>query len=71
MEKNIYIKTFGCQMNQYDSDRIFDSLKNIGYKKTNLILTVSILDHIDPGMDKDLFVKDLQNKIYFELDKLG
>ena len=35
MEKNIYIKTFGCQMNQYDSDRIFDSLKNIGYKKTN------------------------------------
>ena len=36
MEKNIYIKTFGCQMNQYDSDRIFDSLKNIGYKKTNV-----------------------------------
>ncbi len=35
MEKNIYIKTFGCQMNEYDSDRIFDSLKNIGYKKTN------------------------------------
>ena len=23
-------------MNQYDSDRIFDSLKNIGYKKTNV-----------------------------------
>ena len=36
MEKNIYIKTFGCQMNEYDSDRIFDSLKNIGYKKTNV-----------------------------------
>ena len=36
MEKNIYIKTFGCQMNEYDSDRIFDSLKNIGYKKTNI-----------------------------------
>ena len=35
MEKNIYIKTFGCQMNEYDSNRIFDSLKNIGYKKTN------------------------------------
>ena len=35
MEKNIYIKTFGCQMNEYDSDRIFDSLKNIGYKETN------------------------------------
>ncbi len=35
MEKKIYIKTFGCQMNEYDSNRIFDSLKNIGYKKTS------------------------------------
>ena len=35
MEKKIYIKTFGCQMNEYDSNRIFDSLKNIGYQKTN------------------------------------
>ncbi len=31
--KNIYIKTFGCQMNEYDSNRIYDSVKKIGYKK--------------------------------------
>ena len=32
--KNIYIKTFGCQMNEYDSNRIFDSVKKIGYTKS-------------------------------------
>ena len=35
MEKKIFIKTFGCQMNEYDSNRIYDSVKKIGYKKTN------------------------------------
>ncbi len=32
--KKIFIKTFGCQMNEYDSNRIFDSVKKIGYEKT-------------------------------------
>jgi tRNA-2-methylthio-N6-dimethylallyladenosine synthase len=32
--KKIFIKTFGCQMNEYDSNRIYDSVKKIGYKKT-------------------------------------
>ena len=35
MKKKIYIKTFGCQMNEYDSNRIYDSLKNINYEKTD------------------------------------
>ncbi len=35
MSKKIYIKTFGCQMNEYDSNRIFDIVKNIGYEKSN------------------------------------
>jgi tRNA-2-methylthio-N6-dimethylallyladenosine synthase len=34
MSQKIYIKTFGCQMNEYDSNRIYDSIKKIGYKKT-------------------------------------
>ena len=34
MEKKVFIKTFGCQMNEYDSNRIYDSLKNINFFKT-------------------------------------
>jgi len=32
--KKLFIKTFGCQMNEYDSNRIYDSLKKIGFEKT-------------------------------------
>ena len=35
MSKKIFIKTFGCQMNQYDSDRIYDLAANIGFNKAN------------------------------------
>ena len=35
MNQKIFIKTFGCQMNEYDSNRIYDSVKEIGYEKTN------------------------------------
>ena len=35
MEQKIFIKTFGCQMNEYDSNRIYDTVKKIGYKKTD------------------------------------
>ncbi len=35
MNKKIFIKTFGCQMNEYDSNRIYDSVKNIGFSKTD------------------------------------
>ena len=37
MNKKIFIKTFGCQMNEYDSNRIFDIVKEIGFKKTENI----------------------------------
>jgi tRNA-2-methylthio-N6-dimethylallyladenosine synthase len=34
MKQKIFIKTFGCQMNEYDSNRIYDSVKKIGFQKT-------------------------------------
>jgi len=34
MENTIFIKTFGCQMNEYDSNRIYDSVRKIGFKRT-------------------------------------
>ena len=67
------------------SGRIYEELKikcqpvaiNSGYiwpkkglKKANLTLTVSILHSIEPGMNKDFFLKKLQEDIYSELDKL-
>ena len=35
MEQKIFIKTFGCQMNEYDSNRIYDTVKRIGFNKTD------------------------------------
>ena len=34
--KKIFIKTFGCQMNEYDSNRIYDLASTIGFNKTNI-----------------------------------
>jgi len=36
LSKKIFIKTFGCQMNEYDSNRIYDLVSTIGFNKTNL-----------------------------------
>jgi len=34
MSQKIFIKTFGCQMNEYDSNRIYDTVKKINFFKT-------------------------------------
>ena len=34
MNKKIYIQTYGCQMNQYDSERIFQVMARCGYVPT-------------------------------------
>ncbi|MDA9063182.1 1-acyl-sn-glycerol-3-phosphate acyltransferase [Candidatus Pelagibacter sp.] len=42
-----------------------------GSKKINTILTVSILKPIEPGLEKNIFLRYLENAIYSELDILG
>ena len=41
-----------------------------GSKKTNTILTISILKAIEPGLDKKIFLKKLESDIYSELNIL-
>ena len=68
------------------SSRIYDELKiscqpiainsgntwpKNGSKKINTILTISILKPIDPGLEKEIFLKKLENVIYSELNVLG
>ena len=42
-----------------------------GPKKINKILTISILEPIKPGLKKEIFLKELENVIYSELDILN
>ena len=41
-----------------------------GLKKTNTNITISILKPIEPGLSKEVFLDQLQNNIYSELDVL-
>ena len=42
-----------------------------GLKKINTTLTISILKPIEPGLQKEVFLKKLENVIYTELDSLN
>ena len=42
-----------------------------GSKKINTILTISILKPIEPGLEKKIFLNELENAIYSELDVLN
>ena len=65
MEKKIFIKTFGCQMNVYDSNRIFDSVKKIGFIKTD--------KHDDANCDilNTCHIRDkAKEKVYHEVGRV-
>jgi 1-acyl-sn-glycerol-3-phosphate acyltransferase len=57
-----------CQPIAINSGNIWP--KN-GLKKINRILTISILKPIEPGLEKEIFLKELENVIYSELDVLN
>ena len=41
--KNFYIKNYGCQMNVYDSQRMTDILRNMGYVSNTSIEKADII----------------------------
>jgi tRNA-2-methylthio-N6-dimethylallyladenosine synthase len=43
MTKKIYVQTYGCQMNQYDTERIFRVMARRGYEQTNSIDSADLI----------------------------
>ena len=65
MSKKIFIKTFGCQMNEYDSNRIFDTIKQIGFEKTNL------LEETDCYLLNTCHIRDkAKEKVYHDIGRV-
>ena len=65
MNKKIFIKTFGCQMNEYDSNRIFDMVKKIGFDKTRNI------DESDCYLLNTCHIRDkAKEKVYHEIGRV-
>ncbi len=65
MNRKIFIKTFGCQMNEYDSNRIFDTVKEIGFKQTNNI------DEANCYLLNTCHIRDkAKEKVYHEIGRV-
>ncbi len=65
MSQKIYIKTFGCQMNEYDSNRIYDTVKKIGYNKTHSY------DDADCYLLNTCHIRDkAKEKVYHEIGRV-
>ena len=65
MNKKIFIKTFGCQMNEYDSNRIFDTVKKIGFTKTEN------LDETDCYLLNTCHIREkAKEKVYHEIGRV-
>ena len=64
--KKLYIKTFGCQMNVYDSSRMADILQLKGYESTDKIEECDIFImntcHIREKASEKIIECDLLNK---------
>ena len=41
--KKLYIKTYGCQMNFYDSDKIKNLLKKLNYSVTDSVKEADLI----------------------------
>tara|TARA_Y100000590_G_scaffold288374_1_gene324718 strand:+ start:31 stop:1371 length:1341 start_codon:yes stop_codon:yes gene_type:complete len=65
MSGKVFIKTFGCQMNEYDSNRIYESVSKIGYEKTQ------IFDEANCYILNTCHIRDkAKEKVYHEIGRV-
>jgi len=65
MQKKIFIKTFGCQMNEYDSNRIYDSVKRLGFIKSQ------DQENLDCYVINTCHIRDkAKEKVYHEIGRV-
>ena len=65
MNKKIFAKTFGCQMNEYDTNRIIDTVKKIGFTKTEN------LDDTNCFLLNTCHIRDkAKEKVYHEIGRV-
>ena len=65
MSKKIFAKTFGCQMNEYDTNRIIDIVKKIGFTKTEN------LDDTNCFLLNTCHIRDkAKEKVYHEIGRV-
>ena len=65
MSGKVFIKTFGCQMNVYDSNRIYETVSKIGYKKTQ------IFDEANCYILNTCHIRDkAKEKVYHEIGRV-
>ena len=65
MNKKIFAKTFGCQMNEYDTNRIIDTVKKIGFTKTEN------LDDTNCFLLNTCHIRDkAKEKVYHEVGRI-
>ena len=65
MSKKIFIKTFGCQMNEYDSNRIADMVKKKNYVRTHET------DNIDCYVLNTCHIREkATEKVYHDIGRL-
>ena len=64
-QKKVYIKTYGCQMNVYDSTRMIDALARVGYHE------ISTLDDADLILINTCHIREkAAEKVYSELGRI-
>ena len=74
--KKLFIKTYGCQMNVYDSERMAEALGGQGYVSTevaeeaDMILVVHLLHETDPPREFVVVLEQTRQRLALDFERL-